>query len=234
MSQEKQKVIRVLKPVQKKKSLSPVYYAVAGVSVGVALTSVLIFSFLGKDATQTQVNTQTQHEAISAQTTPQVSNDEKNVPLAPTATTTQVLDENSDESEAHNDFNQPQPKLNDISSAFKPHKEVVAQQNVVQQPKTDNPFANATGQPAAPKPAVTHQTTKPVVKAAPVVTAKTTTPAQASATAKTAVKKPVVAKPEEKALAKATPVKPAVAEKDAEVDLPKGTVQVTVTRSVKE
>ena len=43
MTQEKQKVIRVLKPTQKKKNLSPIYYGIAGVTFGIAVTSVLIF-----------------------------------------------------------------------------------------------------------------------------------------------------------------------------------------------
>lgn len=227
MSQEKQKVIRVLKPVQKKKSLSPVYYAVAGVTFGVALTSVLIFSVLGKDSSQPQVNAQQQQVPQTQQPVAQEQSNEIRAPM----TTAQALDDDPDAVQTHDDYQQPQPKLNDISNAFKPQQQVVAQEQ-----KPSNPFANASGQPSAQKPtaATTNQVAKPVVKAAPVITAQAKPSTQTQTPAKPVTKKPDIEKAEEKVLAKAVPVKPAASDQDGEVDLPKGTVQVTVTRSVKE
>ena len=65
MTQEKQKVIRVLKPTQKKKNLSPIYYGIAGVTFGIAVTSVLIFSVLGDDSKNSQTIAQDQNTSVS-------------------------------------------------------------------------------------------------------------------------------------------------------------------------
>lgn len=225
MTQEKQKVIRVLKPAQKKKSISPIYYGIAGVTFGIAVTSVLIFSVLGDDSNQNQVATQTL-QSNTEQTINVQNQANQSDSKAPSMIASADISENLDHSTE--DYDQPQTKLNDIPAAFQKNKEVVAEQK-----NSQNPFANASSQPKpnADKPTLAaakeNPAKKPLVASKPVVNDK-----NKSVTTKVAVK-PV----EDKLVAKATaPVqaKKAPVENDNDVELPKATVQISVTRSVKE
>lgn len=227
MTQEKQKVIRVLKPVQKKKNMSPIYYAIAGVTFGVAVTSVLVFSVLGDDSTPNQTIVQNQNSPASAQPV-EVTSD--SISTSNTKTPPLVAAADLETEDSNEDFNHPQPKLNELSNQFKPNKQIATEQK-----NAHNPFANAAGQTSNDKPVLAQAEKKHEPKA--IVTAKTSptkaVTSQSEATKATA--KPAAAKPDEKLTAKATvQPSPNTIEKETEIDSPRATVQISVTRTTKE
>lgn len=237
MTQEKQKVIRVLKPVQKKKNMSPIYYAIAGVTFGVAVTSVLVFSVLGDDSTSNQTIVQNQNSPASAQpvevTSDSISTSNTKTPPLVAAADLETEDSNEDFNHPQpklEDFNHPQPKLNELSNQFKPNKQIATEQK-----NAHNPFANAAGQTSSEKPVLAQAEKKHEPKA--IVTAKTSptkaVTSQSEATKATA--KPAAAKPDEKLTAKAAvQPHPNTIEKETEIDSPRATVQISVTRTTKE
>ena len=240
MSQEKQKVIRVLKPAKKTKKLSPLYYGIAGVTLGVALTSVLIFSVLGKDSTLSPLQT------VNVTSTEQVNEDvDQNKLNASTNSAAMDIDnqtahdQNIEDENAHDGFNIPQPKANEINGIFT-HKKNNQAQEVQQVPANDNPFGALSGQVKSEKAQIASAKTHP-----PAVTKATVTPAK---TNPSVVLKAQASKSVDAATDKInneakhldakniplTPAKAATKDKEPDVETPKATVQISVTTSVKE
>lgn len=240
MSQEKQKVIRVLKPAKKTKKLSPLYYGIAGVTLGVALTSVLIFSVLGKDSTLSPSQT------VNVTSTEQANEDvNQNNLNASTNTTAMDIDnqaendQNFEDQNAHDGFNIPQPRANEINGIFT-HKKSNQAQEIKQVPANDNPFEALSGQVKSEKSQIASVKTHP-----PAVTKAVVTPAKAnpSVVLKAQASKSVDAATdkinnEAKHLdAKNIPLNPMkvpTKDKEPDVETPNATVQISVTRSVKE
>lgn len=219
MTQEKQKVIRVLKPTQKKKNLSPIYYGIAGLTFGIAVTSVLIFSVLGNDSSNNQIMTQNPSTAVNEQSSDDQAHTvstKSNPTLAAANSQKEELDHNSTD-----DFDQPQTKLKDIPNAFKQEKQITAEQT------NRNPFANAIGSKEANKPVLNSE--KTVLKK-PIVTANRVNKAQPTANKAT----PQKAEPKIQAKTETVTAKAKTVQNENDVDLPKATVQISVTRSVKE
>lgn len=219
MTQEKQKVIRVLKPSQKKKNLSPIYYGIAGVTFGIAVTSVLIFSVLGDESNNNQIVAQNNNTTVNEQPS---SHDQTNIVSSKSRPTVAVANDQKEELD-HNsmdDYDQPQTKLKDIPNAFKQEKQITADQT------NRNPFANATSQKEAAKPVLSSE--KTVVKK-PIVVA-TTVKAKPVSDKVT----PQKVEPKIQAKSEALPAKAKAVQNENDVDLPKATVQISVTRSVKE
>ena len=217
MTQEKQKVIRVLKPVQKKKNVSPIYYGIAGVTFGIAVSSVLIFSFLDNKSDTNQIVTEVATTSVSEEKTVNAT------PVAPISTNSaplEVADHQELDSEiTHDDFNQPQPGLNDIGNTFKHPNEIKPEQTA-----RHNPFIKPNEQKQAPKPALPLPAPDKA-KPNPQATAKVQT-------AKAAPVKATDKKVDEKELAKAADkLKIKNVDKEPDVELPKATVQISVTRS---
>lgn len=216
MTQEK-KVIRVLQPTKKAKKVSPMLFGIIGTAFGVVATSILLFTFLKDGSNVSPIQTQTER-AVEA-TSSDVQRSEN-----PFSKITEQSDEaiNSDE---HEGFNQPQPKMNEITQVFQHKKNVQIVEPVEPKPSSSNPF-DVFGQQAKPAPALDS-------KAKPTDTAKTTQ-------AKLSQVPSTLAKPltkTEQLAAKNTSkelVKSKIVEKEADVQVPHATVQIAVTRSVKE
>ena len=246
MNQEKQKVIRVLKPAQKTKKVSPIYYGIAGAAVGIAITSVLLFSVLGKDSNIEAHSTDVQNNqpSVQAQTSAEI---DKTPTSTQPVTTTQDNIQNEDDEGAHDGFDIPQPKANELNGIFT-HNKTKPQVQAAQAPANNNPFGNIHGQIKADKAQVslpnTDSKTDPVTTK--TLSAQTKAPASSNSTSgKTvaAAKGTVTHKPDKplsesnKAEQKSNVTILAQAktkEKEAEVDTPNATVQISVTRSVKE
>lgn len=226
MTQEK-KVIRVLKPTKKAKKVSPMLFGIVGTAFGVIATSVLLFTFLKEDSSSTGIQTQNnalvesipavphkpETEALTAQT-----NSQSMQPPVEQSTDAATDDE-------HEGFNQPQPKLNEITQVFQHKKE--APVAAVAEPKpSGNPFDTFNPQP---KSVTTAAIAKPkAILPEKAISAKAAIPAQSTAKA--------VMKPEQmtaKAAAKESKHVKA-AEKEADYEVPHATVQIAVTRSVKD
>ena len=220
MTQEKQKVIRVLKPTQKKKNLSPIYYGIAGVTFGIAVTSVLIFSVLGDDSKNSQTIAQDQNTSVSNE---QLADERAESQTSTKANAVVAATDNSKESLDHStdDYEEPQTKLKDIPNAIKQEKQAIVAQN------NQNPFANAAGQKEVTKPPVI--ASEKIIVKKPIVAANT-------AKVKPVTEKAAPQKAEAKIQAKpeAIAAKTKAVENENDVDLPKATVQISVTRSVKE
>lgn len=225
MTQEK-KVIRVLTPNKKTKKFSPMLFGIIGTAFGVIATSVLLFTFLKEDSNSAAIQSQN-HQ--SAESIPAVTPKPTTETL--TAQTSQTIPQSVEQAtedamdDEHEGFNQPQPKLNEITQVFQHKKE--APVAAVAEPKpSGNPFD--TFKPA-PKPVTAAAVVRPKPslpeKALP---GKTSIPAQP--TVKAAVKpEPITAKTAAK-----EPQKAKSAEKEADYEVPHATVQIAVTRSVKE
>ncbi|AMW80252.1 hypothetical protein AMD27_16000 [Acinetobacter sp. TGL-Y2] len=224
MTQEK-KVIRVLTPNKKAKKFSPMLFGIIGTAFGVIATSVLLFTFLKEDSSSAAIQTQNHKSAESIAAVP---------PKPTTETLTAQTDQNNQAVEQapevemddeHEGFNQPQPKLNEITQVFQ-HKKEAPVATVAEPKPSGNPFD--TFKPA-PKPVAAAAVPRPKPslpeKALP---GKTSVPAQP--TVKAAVKpEPMTAKTAAK-----EPQKAKAAEKEADYEVPHATVQIAVTRSVKE
>lgn len=219
MKQEKQKVIRVLKPTQKSKKIPRIYFGVAAIAVGVLSVSALLFS-----------SSQEVSDHIAAPQTHATAQDQLNsqsdsaLQLDP-SDTEQATDASQNDAN-HEEFNEPQPKLNEITNIFKHQKQVTVQEN-----SSASPFDRAMGEPKVALPAAKATPTKtaPATAATKSNTAKTTEPAK------------IIAKPADKNITVAdtatvvfVPAKAKEPIKDAEVESPRATVQITVTKSVKE
>lgn len=222
MTQEK-KVIRVLKPTKKAKKVSPMLFGILGTAFGVIATSVLLFTFLKDDSSSPAIQAQNNQavESIPAATSTATA-------ATFTTQTNQLTQDQPTEAaidDEHEGFNQPQPKLNEITQAFQHKKE--AQVAAVAEPKpSGNPFDTFNQQP---RPVTATAVSKPkVVSTEKVVPTRATTPAQSTVKATT---KPELmttkASPKDTQKAKA-------AEKEADYEVPHATVQIAVTRSVKE
>ncbi|QIO07583.1 hypothetical protein [Acinetobacter lanii] len=244
MNQEKQKVIRVLTPTKKTKKVSPIYYGIAGATLGIALTSVLLFSVLGQDA-KVEIS-QTAEQQPNQKHVENVQNNQRNDSVSADRVQQQAnesdlnLDEN-DDNNAHDGFNIPQPKANEINGIFT-HKKVEQVKPETQVASNDNPFGALSSQAKVEKPTVA-AITKPnnSINKATVIAQKPITnsvlKAQASKSVDAATTK-VNQDANKVETAKAQP-QPATEkaqpkEKEVEVETPKGTVQISVTRSVKE
>ena len=228
MTQEK-KVIRVLKPTKKAKKVSPMLFGILGTAFGVVATSVLLFTFLKEDSSSSALQTQN-HQ--SAEAIPAVSAKPMNETLTAQSQSNQSLPQAVEQApeaamdDEHEGFNQPQPKLNEITQVFQHRKEVPVA--AVAEPKpSGNPFDTFN---SAPKP----------VTAAAVARPKANLPEKASTSKAAAPAQPTVkaaAKPEPITTAKTAtkePQKAKAAEKEADYEVPHATVQIAVTRSVKE
>ena len=234
MNQEKQKVIRVLKPVQKTKKNAPIYYGVAGAAIGIALTSVLLFSVLGKNSNGITENQNTAQIVDNENQT-----DQKNLSKidAVTANRENSIEDsdNIEEDSAHEGFNIPQPKANEINGIFT-HKKTEQPKANPQPTSADNPFGALTGQESKPHLANVKPTT--TVKAAvtppkPVTTSMLKAQASQSVNA-AATKINNEVKKIDLNKSSASTTKPQPKEKEPDVETPKATVQISVTTSVKE
>lgn len=239
MNQEKQKVIRVLKPTKKTKKVSPLYYGIAGATLGIAMTSVLLFSFLGKES-----NLSASPVSNGVSTGQVIESEKKDDPQERLRDTAQIeqdghasdTQENEDNN-AHDGFDIPQPKANEINGIFT-HKKVEQAQIAPQPATNDNPFGALSGDTKPVKPAIS--TTKPethskISSTNQKPTTATALKAQASKSSDTSAtkithntKQADVAKPE------AVTAKQVPKEKESEVETPNATVQISVTTSVKE
>ena len=229
MTQEK-KVIRVLTPNKKAKKFSPMLFGIIGTAFGVIATSVLLFTFLKEDSSSAAIQTQNHQSAESIPAvTPkpttetliaQTSQNNQTMPQSVEQATEDAMDDE------HEGFNQPQPKLNEITQVFQHKKE--APVAAVAEPKpSGNPF-DTFNPPPKPVTAAAVPRPKPSLPEK-ALTSKAAAPAQTTAkaavkpvpitTAKTAAKEPQKAK---------------AAEKEADYEVPHATVQIAVTRSVKE
>lgn len=213
MNQEKPKVIRVLTPSKKAKKISPMYFGAAAIAIGAVSISALLFSFSKDDSNpppmeqnstkpieQDRLNTQ--HDS-----TPQVNSSD----IAES-------DHDAQSDSSHEDFNQPQPKLNEITNLFKHKKE-----EVVQQHPNASPFDRAFPEKKVLTPAA--------VKIAPPTLAVKPSLIKPIEQAK------IVKKPTEKNTVPIVTKLPTTIKenpKELEVESPRATVQITVTKSVKE
>lgn len=220
MKQEKQKVIRVLKPTQKSKKIPPIYFGVAAIAVGVLSVSALLFS--SKEVSDHIAAPQTQTYSTAQD---QLNSQSDSALQLDPSETEQATDASQNDAN-HEDFNEPQPKLNEITNIFKHQKQVTVQEN-----SSVSPFDRAIGEPKVALPAAKATPTKtaPATAATKSNTAKTTEPAK------------IIAKPADKdstvadtAAVVSVPAKAKEPIKDAEVESPRATVQITVTKSVKE
>lgn len=216
MTQEK-KVIRVLQPTKKAKKVSPMLFGIIGTAFGVVATSILLFTFLKDDSNVSPIQTQTEPTVEATSSNTQRSEN-------PFSKITEQSDDaiNSDE---HEGFNQPQPKMNEITQVFQHKKNAPIVEPVESKPISSNPF-DVFGQQANPAPALDS-------KAKPTNTAKTTQaklsqlpPTLAKPLTKT---EQLAAKNSSKELPKAK-----LSEKEVDFEVPHATVQIAVTRSVKE
>lgn len=223
MTQEK-KVIRVLKPTKKAKKVSPMLFGILGTAFGVIATSVLLFTFLKEDSSSSAIQTQNNQ---SIESSPIYKTTSETLTAQPPQTLEQSIEHATDVvmEDEHEDFNQPQPKLNEITQVFQ-HKKQAAVAAVAEPKPSGNPFDTFNPQPKAittatipkPKPTVSEKT----------LSGKAATPAQSTVKA--------IAKPESMT-AKAAPKesqKAKTAEREADYEVPHATVQIAVTRSVKE
>lgn len=227
MTQEKQKVIRVLQPTKKTNKVSPKYLGISAVAIGVLATSALLFTFLKNDNEGSQTLETAQHAESSADHEKNLSSthqDEANKPEIHASLKT-ANDDNEKSLDHEDEFNKNQPKANELTNIFKHKKEdqpvAVAK---AKQPTSSNPFDNAFGQAKADKPIITENPT-----------AKLSIKPNSTATSKTSDKLILAKKPIE--LTKPTsPVaaKNAPKEKEPDFEVPHVGVQIAVTRSVKE
>lgn len=217
MTQEK-KVIRVLQPTKKAKKVSPILFGIIGTAFGVVATSILLFTFLKDDSNVSPIQTQTEPTVEATSSNTQRS---ENPFLKITEQSNEAV--NSDE---HEGFNQPQPKMNEITQVFQHKKNVPIVEPVEPKPSSSNPF-DVFGQQAKPAPALDSK-------------AKPTTDTAKTTQAKLSQVPPTLAKPltkTEQLAAKNSPKelpKAKLAEKEADFEVPHATVQIAVTRSVKE
>lgn len=219
MNQEKQKVIRVLKPAKKTKKVSPIYYGIAGATLGIAITSVLIFSFIDKDSsTAAQQNVIEQHQQVDD------DNEQTAVKTSNTAHSVQSLEEDGNE---HDNLNIPQPRANEINGIFT-HKNA----KTVEPPKNDNPFGSMTNQNHTEK-KPTLALNKPTLPTAPKSTIQPTVKVLNNPKPEQAKSKVVPTRLDEKMSAQVIDKSKTTA-KEAEAETPNATVQISVTRSVKE
>ncbi len=226
MTQEK-KVIRVLKPTKKAKKTSPMLFGIIGTAFGVIATSVLLFTFLKEGSNSTAIQTQNNQSVESIQT---VANEMPTETLTTQSNsqtmTTQSVKQTTEETidDEHAGFNQPQPKLNEINQAFQ-HKKETPVAVVAEAKPSGNPFDTFNPQPKPVTAAVSKPKPHIPEKALAV---KATTPVQS--TAKATVKTEQIAA---KTAAK-EPLKTKTAEKEADYEVPHATVQIAVTRTVKD
>lgn len=229
MTQEKQKVIRVLQPTKKTNKVSPKYLGISAVAIGVLATSALLFTFLKNDNEGTQTLETAQHAESSADHEKNLSSthqDEANKPEIHASLKT--ADYDNEKSLDHEDeFNKNQPKANELTNIFKHKKEdqpvAVAK---AKQPTSSNPFDNAFGQAKADK---------PIIVANPTAKLSMKPNSTASVTPKTSDKLILAKKPIE-STKPTSPVaaKNAPKEKERDFEVPHVGVQIAVTRSVKE
>ena len=218
MNHEKQKVIRVLKPSkknQKTQKMSSIYLGAAALTVGIFSLAVVIFSGSKNDSELSNVEKTSikslEKQQMGGHITSELSIHTRDNPQ---------LASNRQDDQAQDDFNQPQPKLNEITNIFKHQKATIPPENL-----NASPFDNAFAQT---------QLDKPTAKvAAPHTQPKLNLP-------KPNEQAKVVKKPTEKkvAITPIAPPAPAVkvkeSAKDPEVESPRATVQITVTKSLQE
>lgn len=211
MTQEK-KVIRVLKPAKKAKKTAPMFFGIIGTAFGVIATSVLLFTFLKEDTNSK--NQYVENQTIES-STDRATNSTPSLAQNAPADITPTDDE-------HDGFNQPQPNVNEITNVFKHKNEAPATAAAVETNASSNgnPFDNF-GQATPVKPVE-------ILKKPPVI--------QKSITAKSTESPKPVIKPNPKAeqLSTRSIPKPKAVEKEAEYEVPHASVQIAVTRSVKE
>lgn len=227
MTQEKQKVIRVLQPTKKTTKVSPKYLGISAVAIGVLATSALLFTFLKSDNDGTQAIETSQHADSSVINEKNLSNnhkDESNKPEIHASLKT-AEDDNEKSLDHEDDFNKNQPKPNELTNIFKHKKE--AQPVVVEkQPTSSNPFDNAFGQAKVDKPIiVTNPNTKLTMK-----------PNSTTSIIPKAPDKLILVKKPTELQKPTTPVasKNAPKEKEPDFEVPHTSVQIAITRSVKE
>lgn len=211
MNQEK-KIIRILQPAKNTKKVSPILFGIIGTTFGVIATSILIFTFLNDNSSVSTLQTKNNIAAESKSTTSSLTSE--NI-------TTQINQQaNDDLGDEHEGFNQPQPKMNEINQVFQHKKEV--QVGLVSEPKpSGNPFDTFNQQPkpinpfeAKAKPNVIENKNK---APQPVPTANKPAANSDQITTKTTPKNP-----------------PKNNNKEADYEVPHATVQIAVTRSMKE
>lgn len=222
MKQEKQKVIRVLKPTQKTKKISPLYWGFGGIAIGVLSVSALLFS-----------SSKESSEAISASQI--VNKSELEEPVNPHNDSSKHVDaqdteQANTEDQQHQDVNEPKTKLSEIANIFKHKKQETAQAN-----PDASPFDNAFTHPKQTESAVKKEETTKLAppKIIPKPNSIKTTelpktiqkPSEKNTTA--VLTAPVAAVPKVK-----EPIKDD--KKEPEVESPRATVQITVTKTVKE
>lgn len=213
MTQEK-KVIRVLKPTKKAKKFSPMLFGIIGTAFGMIATSVLLFTFLKNDTSSTKIQVQNNQQINSVPVATSEASTESSIAQTNTRNMEQPVEQATEAviDDEHEGFNQPQPKLNEITQVFQHKKEP----QVVAEPISGvNPFDTFNLQP---KPAIPEKT----------IPTRTNQPVQNMVKA-TVKPEPMTAKNSPKELQKTKAI-----EKEAEYEVPHATVQIAVTRSVKD
>ena len=228
MTQEKQKVIRVLQPTKKTtKKSSGKYVGITATVVGVLATSALLFTFLKPDsdtisttnAPIVSADATDQSEASKKSDSNTKDNDlEKNITAK-----NKVEDQKQDDRAEHDDgFNEPQPKLNEITNIFKHKKEpkpAVVAQDTKTKTENSNPFDNMLGNAQAKAPAIIDPKNHVPLKNNPLKSAEAkVSPAKAKVEEKTEVIKTTEKAETTKVAEKSEAPKP-VAEKDKPVDM---------------
>lgn len=224
MTQEK-KVIRVLKPTKKAKKFSPMLFGIIGTAFGVIATSVLLFTFLKNDTSSTKIQVQNNQQINSVPVATSEASTESSIAQTNTRNMEQPVEQATEAAidDEHEGFNQPQPKLNEITQVFQHKKEP----QVVAEPKSGvNPFDTFNLQPK-PVTAATLSKPKPAIPEKTIPT-RTNQPVQNMVKA-TVKPEPMTAKNSPKELQKTKAI-----EKEAEYEVPHATVQIAVTRSVKD
>lgn len=221
MSQEK-KNIRVLSPHKKSKKISPWMSGVLGITLGIAITSAIFLTYSMSNSPGT----------ITQDAATDLAREDLSVDNITRSNKTQ-LDESA-ESE-NDDYHAAQPQIHELTHIFK-HQQpqtsnVTAAPNQATQPAaTSNPFENAFGSP------------KPATTASSTVTSNTKQPHVAAINHRKPVLPETNKKPEELSKAEQTAARTAVQAKkdkahvniDENVEVPKASVEISVTRVVKE
>ena len=126
MTQEKQKVIRVLQPTKKPTKSSPKLVGLTVAAIGIITASAVLFTFL-------PFNTDSQ--ALDQTILPDTEN--KTLTKGNTTDAASAANQTQDESNTDGDVIHPQPKLNEITNIFRHQKEVA---KVEAPTNTGNPF----------------------------------------------------------------------------------------------
>ena len=157
MTQEKQKVIRVLQTNKKSSAKKPRKNTaiVASVVVGILLISGLLFAFLKNNGDE--------NLDLSADSSKELDQQESNKSVF-NKTSTQTAA--TDDPDPNEDIQHPQPKINEITNIFK-HKKETQVAVTEKQPESSNPFDHLIASDKPNTNQVVDPTKNPLLKAAP-------------------------------------------------------------------